>query len=212
MTLTDLAFTSHGIRSAAWHAPARLVGRAGRTALCRHGQRLRRNPRHNRGFGASEGSPRQDISVRRQRQDYHAAVAAVRHLSGVDRNRVVLWGTSYSGGHCVAVAAKDGRIAAVVSMPPAMDGFATVLHLMRQGEIGLLLRATANGWRDLAHESPLSGIGCIAAIRRRSERRAPYHDRPASQVDTCCSGAILMRETSHAASTNHIAAMTNAAT
>jgi uncharacterized protein len=148
MTLTDLAFTSHGIRSAAWHAPARLVGRAGRTALCRHGQRLRRNPRHNRGFGASEGSPRQDISVRRQRQDYHAAVAAVRHLSGVDRNRVVLWGTSYSGGHCVAVAAKDGRIAAVVSMPPAMDGFATVLHLMRQGEIGLLLRATANGWRD----------------------------------------------------------------
>jgi hypothetical protein len=48
-------------------------------------------------------------------------------------------GTSYSAGHCVVVAAQDRRIAAVVSMTPAMDGFATLLHLMRQGEIGLLL-------------------------------------------------------------------------
>src|ERR1700739_718791 len=51
-----------------------------------------------RGFGDSEGAPRQDVSVRRQWQDYHAAIAAARHLPGVDRDRIALWGFSYAGG------------------------------------------------------------------------------------------------------------------
>lgn len=65
-----------------------------------------------RGFGASEGTPRQDVSFRRQRQDYHAAIAAARQLPGVDPDRVIIWGTSYSGGHVLAVAVQDPRIAA----------------------------------------------------------------------------------------------------
>lgn len=140
--LTDLTFPSHGIRCAAWHIPASsetLAGPAGRPCVVMaHGFGGTRDTGllsfaevfadagldafafDYRGFGASDGTPRQDISVRRQRQDYHAAIAAARHLPGVDRNRIALWGTSYSAGHCVAVAAQDGRIAAVVSMTPAM--------------------------------------------------------------------------------------------
>ena len=65
-----------------------------------------------RGFGASGGSPRQLVSVRRQRQDYHAAVAAARQLPGVDPDRIVVWGVSYAGGHVIVVAARDKRVAA----------------------------------------------------------------------------------------------------
>ena len=67
-----------------------------------------------RGFGGSGGSPRQLVSASRQRRDYHAAIAAARRLPGVDPERIVLWGISYSGGHVVRVAAEDGRVAAVV--------------------------------------------------------------------------------------------------
>jgi pimeloyl-ACP methyl ester carboxylesterase len=173
MMLTDLNFISHGVRCAAWHVPARsdaLAGPTGRpcvvmansfggtrdTGLLRFAEAfadagLDAFAFDYRGFGASEGTPRQDISVHRQRQDYHAAVAAARHLSGVAPNWIALWGTSYSAGHCVAVAAQDRRIAAVVSMTPAMDGSATLLYLVRQGQVGLLLRATANGLRDVTH-------------------------------------------------------------
>jgi pimeloyl-ACP methyl ester carboxylesterase len=200
MMLTDLTFTSNGIRCAAWHVSARsgaLARPAGRpcvvmangfggtrdTGLLGFAEAFAHAGLDAfvfdyRGFGASEGTPRQDISVRRQRQDYEAAVAAARHLAGVDPNRIALWGTSYSAGHCVVVAVQDRRIAAVVSMTPAMDGFATLLHLMRQGEIGLLLRATANGCRDLAR-----------ALTKRAPHYVPLVGPPGSSALITAPGA-----------------------
>ncbi|MEP7020449.1 MAG: alpha/beta fold hydrolase [Pseudonocardiales bacterium] len=79
-----------------------------------------------RGYGTSDGSPRQDVNHRRHRQDYHAAIAAARALPGVDPERIVAWGTSYSGGHVIAVAARDHRLAAVISQGAAMDGLAVL--------------------------------------------------------------------------------------
>ena len=79
-----------------------------------------------RGFGGSEGRPRQDVHHRRHREDYHAAVAAVRGRAGVDADRVAVWGTSYSGGHVIAVAAEDPSVRAVVSQGAAMDGRAAL--------------------------------------------------------------------------------------
>ncbi|QWC83973.1 alpha/beta hydrolase [Nocardioidaceae bacterium] len=80
-----------------------------------------------RGFGTSGGTPRQDVDHRRHREDYTAAVAEARRLDGVDPERIVLWGTSYSGGHVLAVAADDPRVAAVVSQGAAVDGRAILL-------------------------------------------------------------------------------------
>jgi pimeloyl-ACP methyl ester carboxylesterase len=77
-----------------------------------------------RGFGTSDGKPRQYVSHLRQRADWRAAVAYARTLDGVDPDRIALWGTSYSGGHVIAVAADDLRIAAVVSQGAAVDGLA----------------------------------------------------------------------------------------
>lgn len=101
-----------------------------------------------RGFGASGGSPRQLVSVQRQRRDYHAAVAAARRLPGVDPERIVLWGISYSGGHVVVAAAQDQRVAATISVTPAMDGIPVLIQLARNGGVSHLARATGNGLRD----------------------------------------------------------------
>src|ERR1700741_5556707 len=42
-----------------------------------------------RGFGDSTGSPRQLVLHRRQRQDYHAALPAARHISRVGPGGIV---------------------------------------------------------------------------------------------------------------------------
>src|SRR6476620_5871618 len=95
-----------------------------------------------RGFAASGGSPRQLVSASRQRQDYHAAIAAARRLPGVDPERIVLWGISNSGGHVIRVAAEDRRIAAAIALTPAVDGLAVLAQLARDAGPRQLLRAT----------------------------------------------------------------------
>jgi uncharacterized protein len=103
-----------------------------------------------RNFGDSTGEPRQLVDWRRHRQDYHAAVAYTRAREGVDPDRIVLWGTSYAGGHVLPVAADDGRVAAVVSQTPATDGLAALLQGAKYAGLGYMLRTTAMGIRDAA--------------------------------------------------------------
>ena len=102
-----------------------------------------------RHFGASEGEPRQLLSIARQQEDYHAAIAFARGLEGVDPERIVLWGSSFSGGHVVPVAVTDGRVAAVISQVPGMDGLKTVVKLVRYAGPLQLARSTMAGLRDL---------------------------------------------------------------
>lgn len=80
-----------------------------------------------RHFGGSTGEPRELIEIKRQHEDYQAAVSFARNLDGVDPERIALWGTSFSGGHVVWTAARDSRIAAVVAQIPHASGPAGVL-------------------------------------------------------------------------------------
>lgn len=168
----ELAFTSAGDRCAALHTLATtdvLRGARGRPCVVMaHGFGATRDTGLDgfvegfaaagldvlafdyRGFGASAGVPRQRVSWRRQRQDYHAAMVAARALEGVDPARIVLWGTSYSGGHVVAVAADDPRVAAVIALTPAVDGAAVLLSMVRHDGPVRVLRLTADGVLDLA--------------------------------------------------------------
>ena len=91
-----------------------------------------------RHFGASSGEPRQLVDIRRQLADWRAAIGFARGLEGVDPRRVALWGTSFSGGHVVQVAAGDDRVAAVVSQAPFTDGLSTI----RSGGVAAALRLT----------------------------------------------------------------------
>ena len=96
-------------------------------------------------FGDSDGEPRNLINPWRHVNDWLAAIAHVRSLPDVDTSRVALWGSSFSGGHVVAVAAKSKGIAAIVSQVPFVNG----PSLLRLFSVSFVLGATINGLRDL---------------------------------------------------------------
>jgi pimeloyl-ACP methyl ester carboxylesterase len=82
-----------------------------------------------RHFGASEGQPRQLLDVGRLLADWASAISYARALEGIDPERIALWGSSFSGGHVLATAARDRRVAAVVSQVPFIDGLRNLRFL-----------------------------------------------------------------------------------
>ncbi|HWF55300.1 MAG TPA: alpha/beta fold hydrolase [Solirubrobacteraceae bacterium] len=118
-----------------------------------------------RHFGASGGSPRQLVDIRRQHDDFRAAVAHARGLDWVDPDRVALFGSSFSGGHVIAVGASDPRIAATVSQCPFTDGLAT-LRVLGPAAIA---RITGPGLLDT-----------VAALRGGPPRYIPAAGPPGS--------------------------------
>lgn len=102
-----------------------------------------------RHFGASEGEPRQLVSVRRQLQDYAAAIAFARSLPGVDPARIAVWGTSFAGGHALVTAASVPGVAAAVCQCPMMDGLVAVRRILQYAGPWQLLRLTGHGLWDL---------------------------------------------------------------
>lgn len=101
-----------------------------------------------RHFGDSQGEPRQLLDIPRQHQDWAAAIAHARGLPEVDAQKVVLWGSSLSGGHVIAIAARDARIAAVIAQVPHLSGIAS----MRIAGLSAIMTLTFHGLYDLARK------------------------------------------------------------
>jgi dienelactone hydrolase len=99
-----------------------------------------------RHFGASGGEPRQLLDISRQHADFRSALAYARDLDWVDPERVGLFGSSFSGGHVIAVGSADDRVAAIVAQCPFTDGFAS-LPVLGLG-LKTLMRAGVAGLRD----------------------------------------------------------------
>lgn len=162
-TREDSDFTSRGTRCSGWlYRPARVETPP--VVLMAHGfaaERTFRLPAYAerfiergmaaflfdyRNFGDSDGEPRNLVSNSRHLQDWEAALAHVRGLTGIDTERIGLWGSSFSGGHVIVTASRDPGVAAIVSQVPFVDGVTTAYWL------GLrhVLRATSAGIRDLS--------------------------------------------------------------
>jgi uncharacterized protein len=97
-----------------------------------------------RHFGASDGEPRQLLDVQRQLADWVAAIAFARSRHDIDADRIVLWGSSFSGGHVLSAAARDSDIAAVISQCPFTDGLVSVLAMDRSNAVRVGMRAVAD--------------------------------------------------------------------
>lgn len=170
MTRTDITFDSSGVRCSAWHFPGEgdaFAGPAGRPVVVMgHGFGGTKDSGLEsfadrisaagvdvlafdyRGFGASEGTPRQTVSVTAQIGDFEAAIAAAKRLPGVDQNRIVLWGSSMSGGHVVRVAADHTDIAGVIAMTPLTSGVAVSRAAVEHRDVGQALKWTAVGLKS----------------------------------------------------------------
>jgi pimeloyl-ACP methyl ester carboxylesterase len=100
-----------------------------------------------RHFGASDGVPRRLLSVSRQREDWRAALKFARTLPGVDPGAVIAWGTSFSGGHVLAMGASEPGIAAVIAQCPFTDGFASALTNGPRTTVKLIARGVTDAVR-----------------------------------------------------------------
>lgn len=112
-----------------------------------------------RHWGTSEGTPRGLIDISSQRQDYRAALVRARELDGIDPERIALWGTSFSGGHVLSVAAQDSQMAAAVLTNPYVDGVAAI-HKSRMttglvASLRLARLAVADEMRRVLGRAPL---------------------------------------------------------
>ncbi|OBG83087.1 alpha/beta hydrolase [Mycobacterium sp. E802] len=167
MTYTELTFYSAGERCSAWHFTAAgdgFTGPSGRpVVVMAHGFGGTKDSGLQpfaerfseagldvlafdyRGFGASEGQPRQSVSVERQMADYTAAITAAQGLPGVDPRRVVLWGSSFSGSHVLRVAAQCADVAAVIGMTPLTSGLAASRAAVAHRDVASALRWTLAG-------------------------------------------------------------------
>ena len=75
-----------------------------------------------RGFGDSDGQPRQDVDPWVQLRDFQHAISYARSRPDVDGDRIGVWGTSFSGGHVLVLGAIDPRVRAVVAQVPTISG------------------------------------------------------------------------------------------
>ena len=169
-TTYGVQFTSGGIPCAGLHVPAHddaLVSAAGRpVVILAHGLAgtvdsglepfahafaaagLDALAFDYRGFGNSQGTPRQRVRLADQVADFHAAIDAAKELPGVDPSRVVVWGISLAGGHVLQVAGERSDIAAVISVVPMVDGLAAARHALASHRPRQLLQSTALGIRS----------------------------------------------------------------
>jgi fermentation-respiration switch protein FrsA (DUF1100 family) len=165
-----VSFPSHGETCAAWHLTGKgdaFAGEGGRPCVAMaHGLGATKDSGllpfaeafaeagldvllfDYRCFGESTGEPRQLAWPPRHREDYRAAVDFTRGLDGVDPDRIVVWGTSWSGGHAVYAAAADPRIAAVIAQTPDLDGVRTLNRIREYAGPAMQLRLTWLGIKD----------------------------------------------------------------
>jgi fermentation-respiration switch protein FrsA (DUF1100 family) len=81
-----------------------------------------------RNLGESDGEPRGQIFPYQQHEDYRNAISWLSRRPEVDSERIGVWGTSFSGGHVMHLAAFDRRIRAAVAQVPAIAVWRQILH------------------------------------------------------------------------------------
>ena len=88
-----------------------------------------------------------------QIEDYRNALSYAATLDGVDKERLGVWGISYSGGHALILPAIDSRVRCAISIIPVIDGYESMrlVHGYGKGQLRQAgrrrLRRTASGAR-----------------------------------------------------------------
>jgi len=90
----------------------------------------------NRCFGDSDGEPRQEVNPWLQVSDLRDAITFAQSLPETDAARIGVWGSSYSGGHAIVVAALDRRVKCIVAQVPLISGVENVRRFVRADMLG----------------------------------------------------------------------------
>jgi uncharacterized protein len=162
MEREKIRFASAGTECAAWHYP----GTNGACVIMAGGLAVTKEPGtdrfarrfHQAGFavvafdyrrfGESGGQPRQVARIGDELADWQAAIGCAATLPDVEPGRVAIWGYSSTGGHILAVAARNPQLAAAIAQTPNTDGPAAARNASRHQRPLAMLRFTGIGLAD----------------------------------------------------------------
>jgi hypothetical protein len=128
--------------------------------------------------GQSEGQPRQELDPVLQQRGYSDAITFLAGHPEVDGGRIGIWGTSYSGGHVLAVAAHDRRVRAVVSQAMTISGHRNLRRRHGSAAYEELRRSWAAERLAVASGAPPS---LVPAFAEGSESTRYQAGRPAGE-------------------------------
>lgn len=103
----------------------------------------------NRCFGASDGTPRFEIIPSLQMSDIQDAITYAQSLEEVDAEKIAIWGSSYSGGNVLQVAAYDRRVKAVLSQGPMVSGPEVITRLVSASILQQFYKAFEQGAKPI---------------------------------------------------------------
>jgi fermentation-respiration switch protein FrsA (DUF1100 family) len=127
-------------------------------------------------LGASGGQPRQRVFPRDQMEDYRSALTWLSMQPQIDPERLGVWGTSFSGGHVLHVAAYDPRVKAVVSQVGAMDSYVITRSALgpeqfagiEQLTVAERIRHATDGGERYVPSAALPGQGFALQVNRET--------------------------------------------
>ncbi|WP_239231848.1 alpha/beta hydrolase [Acinetobacter baumannii] len=76
-------------------------------------------------WGGSTGKPREMISINSHLEDWKTMIQYASTCKFIDNRRIVLWGTSLSGGYALSLASELKNIQAIMVQIPYVDGAET---------------------------------------------------------------------------------------
>ncbi len=79
-----------------------------------------------RNYGASDGSKRQLINVKMQLTDWYNAIEFIKKDPRIDPDKLLIFGSSFSGGHAVWLSAHRDDVKGAVAQCPYTDTMATI--------------------------------------------------------------------------------------
>lgn len=79
-----------------------------------------------RNYGASDGNKRQRINVKEQLADWNCAINFIKKNDMIDGSKILLFGSSFSGGHVITLSAHRKDILATVAQCPYTNTLATM--------------------------------------------------------------------------------------
>jgi len=108
-----------------------------------------------RTFGGSEGEPMNLISPPMHLEDWESALAYVLDLPSVDNNSIILWGSSFSGGHVIVTAAKSpnrSHIKGVISQVPYLRALSSLSSLVSHASLTDIVKLSFFGLVDITRD------------------------------------------------------------
>lgn len=109
----------------------------------------------NPNFGESAGLVKGEVDPWQQIQAYRDGITYLGTRDEIDKNRIGVWGGSYSGGHAIVVSAIDNRVKCMVAMTPFISGSYYMKNLQPEAKSFLFQQFDADRLSRLKGGAPV---------------------------------------------------------